>query len=347
MKKFLLSVITLLLAVCVLLSACGGDGDSTYASAESSASFADSTSADSYDLYSAVNSEETADSFSETSEDSESVDPVYTSGGFEYTVADGKARLVGCTAGETEITLPSELDGYPLASVEKGAFDRVGEKLKKLDTGDAAVSLAEGAMSSCTALEALVIGGRTAAFQTSDLDGLLSLKEINVAESNNAYSAKDGMLYSGDGKQLLLCPRAFPEEEIELPEGAAVAERAFAECASLKKVSVPDGCVLGAQAFFHCVNLEEVSFEGSVEDIPDKCFFGCVKLKSISLPEGVKSVGGLSFFGCVALEEAELPSTVESIGDDVFKYCQALKKIGVKGDYASSWYEKTGKDFVN
>ncbi len=65
--------------------------------------------------------------------------------------------------------------------------------------------------------------------------------QINAAQDNTLYSSKDGVLFSKDGKELILCPKAKPEESYAIPSGVTMIHpRAFDQCANLTEITVED-----------------------------------------------------------------------------------------------------------
>lgn len=347
MKKLAASL-CLLVAVCVPLVACTADenfitsADSIDSGGYSSADVSSPSKDESF--YSTDSFDETSDM---TSDDSDDTVQTYVSGDFEYALTNDVARLVKYSGDDTELVLPSELDGYSLTAVEAGAFAG-NSVLQTLEIGNSVVNVASGALSGCTALEKLSIGSSVAVFDPFDLDESVALEGIDVANTNGVFASVDGVLYNGDKTVLLFCPRGLKSEKLTLPQGLlTVGERAFAECAGITSAVVPSGCELSAFSFFHCTSLQSVTLPQGLTAIPDRCFFGCVALKSVAVPAGVTTVGELAFFGCVALAKVSLPSTVTSIGDDVFKCCSALKSISVSGEYATTWYYETGKNYIN
>lgn len=347
MKRFV-TLLCLLAAATVLLTACidgvtpptadGSQAPSVDQSGESlSSEVEQSSSEDGASFEISAESAETSDVTAQT----------YISGSFEYALTNDVARLVKYSGKETELSLPSELDGYSLTAIEAGAFAD-SDCLQALDIGDSVVNIATGALSGCTALERLVIGSSVAVFDAFDLKDCDRLECIEVANTNGVFTSVDGVLYNDDKTVLLFCPRGLKSESLKLSTGLlTVGDSAFAECTEIEAVVVPAGCALSAFSFFHCTALKSITLSEGLTAIPERCFFGCVSLQSVAVPEGVEEVGRLAFFGCVALTKASLPSTVTSIGDDVFKCCSALKSISVKGEYALAWYNETGKQYIN
>ena len=346
MKKFLCTVIALSF---FLLSACGeevikpnesGVDTSVENSDQSETTSTEVTESTSDGEYSFESSEQP---FSEESSDE---DVVY-SGDYGYTLVNTVAMICAYKGKDTEITLPSELDGYTVTAVTDDAVSGK-TSIKRITLSDTVVNVGEGAFVGCSSLEYVFIGSSVAVLHSGAFDGCKALKEIEVSSANKSFSSVDGVLYNGDKTVLLRCPEAVEKEELKLPATVGAVEAgAFSFCKGVKKVELPDGCALGERAFYYCMDLEDITFGEGLEDIPEKCFFGCVMLKEIAVPEGVKSIGNYAFFGCISVKKATLPASVESIGDNVFKNCSALKTIETAGEYCKNWYNETGKDYIN
>lgn len=348
MKKLLCFIISCSLFV---LAACGGEGskvdNSKDVSKEESYVFLRPSADESYSVSSeeTENSTEISDISAEVS--SEGKEPTFTSGDFEYTLVNTVAMICSYNGKETELGLPSELDGYTVTAITGNAFAN-NKTLKKITVSDTIVNIEEGAFNGCTSLEYVYIGSSVAVLQPNSFAECAALKEIEVSSVNKSFSSLDGVLYNGDKSVLLCCPRAVDKEELTLPDAVALIEEdAFSRCAGIKKIKLPKGCQLKARAFFYCMDLEEIELGEGVTEIPEKCFFGCVMLEEIAVPSGVTSIGDYAYFGCISAEKASLPESVEEIGDDVFKSCSALKKIETAGDYLKNWYNETGKDYIN
>lgn len=68
-----------------------------------------------------------------------------------------------------------------------------------------------------------------------------SLEYIEVGENNPLYSSHDGVLYSADGKTLLVCGTSYQEETYEIPEGVeTISPPGFEKCRNIKYIIVPE-----------------------------------------------------------------------------------------------------------
>ena len=104
-----------------------------------------------------------------------------------------------------------------------------------------------------------------------------SLVEVLVSPKNANFRSVDGVLFSADGKALILYPAGRQEEEYVVPDGVVeIADWAFRGCSSLSSVSIPAG----------------------LQTIGDHAFYGCSSLTSVTLPEGVQTIGAYAFSAC-------------------------------------------------
>lgn len=131
-----------------------------------------------------------------------------------------------------------------------------------------------------------------------------NLQSISVAAGNTVYQSVDGVLFSKDGKTLILYPSGKTDETYTVPAGTVViGSGAFNVCTYLEKVVISEGVTtLEMQAFNYCyyVEYDEETWE----------------------PIASSERG---------LKEVEFPATLERIGDYAFYNCQLLEKVTFKG----------------
>ncbi len=124
------------------------------------------------------------------------------------------------------------------------------------------------------------------------------IKEFRVASENQAFAVgEDGVLFSKDGKRLILYPNGRNARIYAVPLGVERIEE---------------------NAFYGEPNLEEVTFPESLRDFGDRAFYGLPNLKRLVLPEGLEDITGTSVFcKCEGLEELKLPSTLRDISGEL------------------------------
>ena len=67
-----------------------------------------------------------------------------------------------------------------------------------------------------------------------------SLEWVDIGDNNPLYSGSNGVVYSADGKTLLVCGTAYPDSFYEIPEGVEeISTIGFSDCKNIKKLRVP------------------------------------------------------------------------------------------------------------
>lgn len=181
-----------------------------------------------------------------------------------------------------------------------------------------------------------------------DIDNLMDKKVYRQVECfevthpmNKPLKTVDGILYTKDGKTLILCP---PQKtgRVEIAEGTEtihqsafkncringvkfpesmrrIESSAFCWCRNLKVVEMNDGleCILDT-AFYSCRKLKKVKFSKKIKKISYGAFYN-TNLKKITLPEGLTRIGANAFARC-HLKDVHLPDSLVSIGDGAFSW---------------------------
>lgn len=153
----------------------------------------------------------------------------------------------------------------------------------------------------CKSLE---ITSSSAEINLNSLKEFTSLGELILPVNHKRYRTIDGVLYSRDGKTLILYPRAKRESSFTIPGGVEKIEREAFANSSLLHVIMPDSIKsLGVSAFYKCTLLSSVHFSSNLEEIPDSTaytkggvFEDCISLYSIELPKNLKYLGSFAFY---------------------------------------------------
>lgn len=183
---------------------------------------------------------------------------------------------------ETEITIPSKLDGKPVTVIGSNAFAEQ-TLLKKVSISDGVVTISENAFLNCLNLE--------------DIDIPDSVKNIGTnAFTKTAWSANR----LEDSNELIvndiLCRVKEAKGSYTIPDGVVkIASGVFYENTSLKGVSIP----------------------ASVKSIESYAFSGCSELTEINLPEGLENIG-YGAFSKTGIKKLKVPAGVKSIGREAF-----------------------------
>ena len=245
--------------------------------------------------------------------------------------SDGTIIITDCKEwAKGAITIPSEIDGKPVASIGNYAFeDCTG--LTSITIPDSVTSIGNDAFLDCTGLTSITIPN--------------SVTRIG----NNAFNYCTGLT------------------SITIPNSVtSIEDSAFKYCRGLTSITIPNSVTsIGYAAFEHCTGLTSITIPNSVTSISDWAFDGCTGLTSINvasgnncysdnngvlfnkkktelirypegksqtsytIPDSVTSIGYGAFYGCTGLTSITIPDSVTSIGDGAFNSCTGLTSINV------------------
>lgn len=127
------------------------------------------------------------------------------------------------------------------------------------------------------------------------IDHCFKLKWLGVDADNPRFTSIDGVIYSKDGKTLILCPPGRTGEFVLPAKAMTIAPYAFSSCKKITSIVLPDG----------------------IEEIPEGAFSGCWGLEKINLPQGLKRIGKRAFNGTI-IQKMNMPTTMELIDDEAF-----------------------------
>lgn len=227
----------------------------------------------------------------------------------------------------TEIVIPKFWLGKPVTGIDEYGFawNRV---LEQFSTPDFIESIGQYAFQSCSSLSTIRISVNTEVIDSSAFSNCTLLKDIYVAEGNQAFKDIHGVLFDKSGLTLIKFPSVH-DEAYSVPEGVQkIGSSAFASSEGLKSVSLPASTiVIGENSFSGCRNLESIVLPSDLSVIGSGAFWGCSSISRISLPSTVTSIGEFVFFGCTSLEDIYLPDGIIEISTEAFMGCTGLTNL--------------------
>ncbi|MBO7722107.1 MAG: leucine-rich repeat protein [Kiritimatiellae bacterium] len=223
--------------------------------------------------------------------------------GVEWTfqVIKEKVELISVAmpaAASGTLAIPATFAGYPLASINSGAFKDIAG-LRRVTIPDGVSSIGDEAFSGCTGLKSATIPASAVKLGASVFKGCSGLKSVTLPDSVTA-----------------------------------IGDSVFSGCSGLESITLSDNVTgLGDNAFSGCVSLKRVTIPDSVTSIGAGAFSGCNSLTSLVLPASVVSIGSSTFSFCLELVELKIPAALTSIGAGSFVGCEKLATIYVdEGD---------------
>lgn len=230
---------------------------------------------------------------------------------------------------------------FPQTNVVGKAMLASCEKLKRIVLPLQTTKIEADAFRNCSSLHTIEVPTLVESIETSA--GCTALTEINVQAGNSHYSSKDGVLLSGDGKNILWFPMG-KEGEYTLPSTVTtVGDYAFRNC-RIETFHFADGLTsIGKYAFYNS-SVKEVSLPSTVKQIPTELFQKCADLTTVHLGKNTEMLGDYVFDGCPITNlyiSAPTPpycsnSTFASSGNNIFSTCRVHvpknRRIYYRGD---------------
>ena len=189
-----------------------------------------------------------------------------------YTIIDGKAQIgtgSSCaipieTAGV--ITIPSDFGGVPVTSIGDFAFHFCRE-LTSVTIPEGVKNIGHYAFENCSKLMSVMIPSSMMNIGGLAFEGCSGLKVFAVHDDNPIYRSAGGMLFSKDGKTLLVGING----DVTVPDGVTcIGEYAFFGRYGLTSVTIPSSVTrIGDYAFANCgikeVRVSDLSSFGRID----------------------------------------------------------------------------------
>lgn len=160
---------------------------------------------------------------------------------------------------------------------------------------------------------------------------LQTVESFEIISPDNRFCTIDGLLYSGSGENLYLCPKG-KEGTLIIPDGTkTISVEACRNC-KFDKVILSDSIkIIDKYSFSRSWNLKEVEGGKNVERIRDYAFFDCRALKRFVFHTKLKDIGGDAFRN-TSLNEIKLPEGLRTIGPGAFNTLGTSKGFASRAD---------------
>ena len=172
-----------------------------------------------------------------------------------YTKISDGVSITACKVSTTSLSLPDNIDGYPILEVGEGAFAECAG-LTTVDFSKTKIrSIGNNAFTGCEKLQTLKLPDTLQTIGSGAFYNCASLTELSIPDSVSE-----------------------------------IGSYAFAYCFALDKVKLPTKLttLLGA-TFYYDYELSEVTLPKSLETLSALTFVGCYDLQSVTLPASLKT----------------------------------------------------------
>lgn len=277
----------------------------------------------------------------------------------------GEDAFLYCEALQ-QVSLPKELN-----KIDVNAFAKC-RSLKQITLPSKLQTIGGGAFAECTKLEKVTWEGKstlktiksnafvkcnikklTIPASVTDMDDGSAVNggvhKICVEKGNKKYKAKDGVLFSKNGKTLVSYPCKKKGSTYKIPKGVKTIG-AYAFSAGdyyksnkyLRKIIMPDTVkAVKEGAFLHVEKLNTVRLSKNLKRVEQQAFSYCA-LTSLKLPDSLVYIGDRAFDAEKIKGTIVIPKNVKEIEDVAFPDALKVKKVIVK----SKKLKKVGKQII-
>lgn len=260
-------------------------------------------------------------------ESDDEFEPLTSSDGlWTYTLIEGGIELLRYNGSDTNIVVPSVIDGKRVVSLDS-TFDGFYE-LKSAVIPEGVTDIT-GAFYGCEGLEQVLLP-ESLVDMTYGFNCCYSLKDIHIPSGVKNFS------WAFEGT---------PLERFTFPQGAEDISHAFMASEDLKQVIIPGSVTDLYEAFTDCEVLADVVIEHGVTNIGDYAFFHCLSLLELTIPESVTEFGEKSV-GYMEIREYTSPEKIafKIKGEQLVP---GFKIKGVPGSMAEKYAKKHGIPFLS
>ena len=234
-------------------------------------------------------------------------------GDYYYRITEENTVVISGYEGIEDVpVVPSEIEGLPVTVIAGTAF-RNNAVMENIVLPESLVCIESDSFLGCRLLKSIripagveLIGDPYNTVFTGFLALSTSLESIEVDPENQNYKSEEGILFSKDGKRLIVYPHNYGQSFYRIPD-------------TVEKIEY--GAFAGDQ------NLEEIEMGDNVKEIGYMAFLSCEKLAKITFGNSVKSMV-LAINLCPELTSLDIPDSVESI-ESAIKNCENLTSLTI------------------
>ena len=233
----------------------------------------------------------------------------YTGHEANLTVPD-TIETIGKEAFAGNVSLRSVTLLDPCRTVDYAAFENCSN-LQVVNLPRSVRTIGSSAFSGCTSLYSINIPDKVDDIGSGSFAACPSLSSIDVSPVNPNFLCSDGVLYTGDGKEI-----------VQYLAGRA--SSTYAMPLSIEKIR--------EYAFWGAENLTGVAISSNVHEIEEYSFANCPALSAIIIPPSVTKIQAYAFSDCENLRSAVIPTSVGYIDDLAFYMSDGVKVQFVEPD---------------
>ena len=245
--------------------------------------------------------------------------------GYTIDVLDSKnktAAILQYDGFDTNISVPSEIDGFKITEIGEKAFARSYADFTSIKLPDTITTMKFGAFANCSKLKTVNIPKNVKNIEGPLFFGSENIKNINIQGN---YTISDNILYTKDKSKLIEVLPQNKKTTIIIPNTVKEIGYCAFRFSKITGIEIPKTC----------------------EKIDDGAFENCSGLASVIIDNGVKSIGKNAFENISNLSAVQIPTSVTTIGSGAFAYSKNVTIYGTKGSTAESYAKQNSITFVS
>lgn len=286
---------------------------------------------------------------------------VYSLGDWSYTKDDDRITIISYNGDDTEIVLPSTIEGQNYKLREKLFSGR--DEITSITFTNGVTNIPNNLCLECEGLKTIVLGDTITRIGDYAFSGCKKLNSVtfgNSLEEIGKMAFYKSAITSANLPNSLKTVMGFENcdnlASVTLPEGlTTIGTEAFYGCSKLTEISIPSTVTTIGESAFRSCKFTQITIPNGLTEIADYSFAYCTALTSVTIPNSVTIIGMFAFGGCRALTTITIPSGVKTLRHNAFADCSALSTINFNAEnmddvdkyYLSGTISKSVEIFAN